>query len=47
LNCTIDGPKGPLTAKVTADEANQIATVELPSTGAVDRRPAVFSASAV
>ncbi len=45
--CAIDTDSGPFLVNVTVDEANGFATVHLPHSGFIQRRPAIFSADLV
>jgi hypothetical protein len=47
LACTISSGGEPAHLNITADEANQIATLEIIETGHVERRPAVFTQTTV
>ena len=47
LSCQLEDTKEPLAINLTIDEPNQIMTIEIPKSGGVQRRPALFSATEV
>lgn len=47
LTCSIDAATGPFAVEVTLDEPGATATVFLPHSGLIERRPAIFSADSV